>query len=150
LAVRYWVDCCVNLQPISQSRILLITYLTLFMFIILGQICVYPGCRDRRFGLPKCRYAEYRQIGLPKCRSVSFSISDSRSADIRHFGSPISAIKECLCFVCIYKPASSSIESDYYWCSLVVGPHELYLMLIKFIFIYTQILGLFFLRACRH
>jgi len=62
-------------------------------------ICVYPGCRDRRFGL---QYTEYRHIGLPKCRSVSFGTSDLRSRQSRNV------------FVsCAYiKPASSSIESD--------------------------------------
>jgi len=60
----------------------------------------------------------------------------------------IPEIPELSCFY--IKASKCQCSSDYYWCLLVIGPHRLYLTQIKFIFNCTQILGLFFLRACKH
>jgi len=67
-----------------------------FLLMLLSFVCV-PGCRDRHFGRPKCRYA-------------SFGVSGLRS---RHKGMSLSRLY-------YIKASEFQCSLDYYWCSLVI------------------------------
>jgi len=87
-------------------------YVRVLYYVILF-VYIFIVVRDWHFGLPKvgisdCRDAEGRRVELPKCRS----------ADVRHFGPPISGNKGIILCSLYIKASEFQCSSVYHWSSL--------------------------------